>query len=111
MNHEAFGLNLRMARRAAKIHQADLAKQLGLARTTLIAIEQGQRKIRPWDVVKAAEILGMPAQDLIPPDAPAQPPLLVKGHYAFLSDAEFDLITAYRDNNLRSAMEILLKSG
>ena len=40
------GERLRIAREAAKITQADAATAIGVARTTLVAIEQGQRRAR-----------------------------------------------------------------
>ncbi len=40
------GERLRIAREAAKIRQADAAAVIGAVRTTLVAIEQGQRKVR-----------------------------------------------------------------
>jgi Zn-dependent peptidase ImmA (M78 family)/transcriptional regulator with XRE-family HTH domain len=40
------GERLRIAREAANITQADAAKAIGVARTTIVAIEQGQRRVR-----------------------------------------------------------------
>lgn len=40
------GERLRIAREAANITQADAAKVIGVARTTIVAIEQGQRRVR-----------------------------------------------------------------
>ena len=40
------GERLRIAREAAKITQADAATAIGVARTTLVAVEQGQRRVR-----------------------------------------------------------------
>ncbi|MDP1701731.1 MAG: XRE family transcriptional regulator [Aestuariivirga sp.] len=40
------GERLRIAREAAKLKQVDAAAKLDIARTTLVAIEQGQRRVR-----------------------------------------------------------------
>jgi DNA-binding XRE family transcriptional regulator len=40
------GERLRIARESAKITQASAAKAIGVARTTIIAIEQGERRAR-----------------------------------------------------------------
>ena len=39
------GERLRLAREATKLTQADAARLIGAARTTVVAIEQGKRRI------------------------------------------------------------------
>ena len=46
------GERLRLAREEAKIKQADAATAIDVARTTLIAIEQGQRKAKMHELQK-----------------------------------------------------------
>jgi Zn-dependent peptidase ImmA (M78 family)/DNA-binding XRE family transcriptional regulator len=50
------GERLRIAREAAKFKQADAASAVDLARTTLIAIEQGQRRVRIGELQKFAKL-------------------------------------------------------
>jgi Zn-dependent peptidase ImmA (M78 family)/DNA-binding XRE family transcriptional regulator len=50
------GERLRIAREAFKITQADAAAAIEVARTTLVAIEQGQRKIRIQELQKLAQL-------------------------------------------------------
>jgi Zn-dependent peptidase ImmA (M78 family)/DNA-binding XRE family transcriptional regulator len=50
------GERLRIAREALKITQADAAAAIEVARTTLVAIEQGQRKIRTQELQKLAQL-------------------------------------------------------
>jgi len=50
------GERLRIAREAARVTQAGAATAIGLARTTLVAIEQGQRRVRTDEVQKLANL-------------------------------------------------------
>lgn len=52
------GERLRKARDAAKITQAAAAAALGMARTTLLSIEQGQRPIRVDELQQLAKLYG-----------------------------------------------------
>ena len=47
LNAHDVGERLRIAREAGGITQADAATRIGVARTTLLAIEKGQRRIQP----------------------------------------------------------------
>jgi Zn-dependent peptidase ImmA (M78 family)/DNA-binding XRE family transcriptional regulator len=49
---------LRTIREAAGINQADAAESIDVARTTLVAIEQGQRRIRMAELQKLAGLYG-----------------------------------------------------
>lgn len=55
MRPEELGERLRIAREAARVTQADAAATIDAARTTLIAIEQGQRRIRMDELQKLAK--------------------------------------------------------
>ena len=48
------GDRLRLAREAAKLTQADAAKLIGAARTTVVAIEQGKRRVQMDELQKLA---------------------------------------------------------
>ena len=50
------GERLRVAREAAKFTQADAAKAIEVARTTLVAIEQGQRRVKTDELQKLAAL-------------------------------------------------------
>ena len=52
------GERLRIARESAKITQAKAAEAINAARTTVIAIEQGQRRIRMDEIQKLAALFG-----------------------------------------------------
>ena len=60
---------LRMARAAAGFTQDDAAKHIGVARTTLTAIEKGERRIQPGELVKLAKLFGRRVSDFVRPRA------------------------------------------
>lgn len=59
------GERLRVARETAKVTQADAANIIGAARTTIVAIEKGQRKIRIDELQKLASAYGTNANALM----------------------------------------------
>src|SRR5258706_8565632 len=50
------GDRLRVAREAANLTQKDAAAEIGVARTTLVAIEQGQRRVRMDELQRLAKL-------------------------------------------------------
>lgn len=56
LNSAEVGVRLRLARETEGLSQADAASRVSIARTTLIAIEQGQRKLRIEELQKLAAI-------------------------------------------------------
>jgi Zn-dependent peptidase ImmA (M78 family) len=52
------GERLRLAREAARVTQADAANAIQAARTTIVAIEQGQRRVRMDELQKLAKLYG-----------------------------------------------------
>ena len=60
----ALGERLRVARSRSGITQGVAAGRLSIARTTLIAIEQGQRRIRPDELLKMAHMYGTSVNEL-----------------------------------------------
>jgi Zn-dependent peptidase ImmA (M78 family)/DNA-binding XRE family transcriptional regulator len=59
------GERLRIAREAAKINQADAANAINVARTTLVAIEQGQRRVRINELQQLARRYGTSVNSLL----------------------------------------------
>jgi Zn-dependent peptidase ImmA (M78 family) len=55
MSPQSVGERLRIARENAKFTQEDAAKAIDVARTTLVAIEQGQRRVRLDELQKLAK--------------------------------------------------------
>jgi len=52
------GERLRIAREGAKITQAAAASAIGVARTTIVAIEQGERRARINELQQLAKLYG-----------------------------------------------------
>jgi Zn-dependent peptidase ImmA (M78 family)/DNA-binding XRE family transcriptional regulator len=63
------GDRLRGARSEANFTQDAAAAALGMARTTLVAIEKGQRSVRPEELLALARLYGVSAGKLVSPDA------------------------------------------
>jgi Zn-dependent peptidase ImmA (M78 family) len=59
------GERLRIARETAKVTQADAANAIGVARTTLVAMEQGQRRARINEVQQLARRYGTSVNALL----------------------------------------------
>ncbi len=56
---------LRAARRSAGLTQHDAAERLGVARTTIVAMEKGERQVRPEELVELANIYGRQLNELL----------------------------------------------
>lgn len=59
------GERLRIAREAANVTQAAAATAIGVARTTMIAIEQGERRVRIDELQKLAKVFGTSVNALL----------------------------------------------
>lgn len=67
------GRRLKQARLSAGLTQADAAGTVGVARTTLIAIEQGGRRIKAGELIELAHAYGCQVSDLVRPRPVALP--------------------------------------
>jgi Zn-dependent peptidase ImmA (M78 family)/transcriptional regulator with XRE-family HTH domain len=56
---------IKEARKAQGLTQQEVAEQLGLARTTLVAIEKGDRPISSSELVALARVLNRPVSELV----------------------------------------------
>lgn len=63
------GERLRTAREVAKVTQASAAQAIGVARTTLVAIEQGQRRVRLDELQALASLYGLSINALLRKEA------------------------------------------
>jgi Zn-dependent peptidase ImmA (M78 family)/DNA-binding XRE family transcriptional regulator len=59
------GTRLQEARKAAGLTQADVAEQLEIARTTLVAIEKGERKVDPHELIQMAKLYGRQVSEIV----------------------------------------------
>ena len=63
------GERLRVARESAKLTQAEVAKAVDVARTTIIAIEQGQRRVRIDELQRLVSLYNTSANAILRPEA------------------------------------------
>lgn len=59
------GARLQEARRARSLTQQDVAEEMGIARTTIVAIEKGERRVNPEELIKLAKIYGRDVSKLL----------------------------------------------
>ncbi|MGH3940567.1 MAG: ImmA/IrrE family metallo-endopeptidase [Pseudonocardiaceae bacterium] len=64
------GERLRTAREACGLTQAQAAAEFGVSRPLLIAIEKGNREVRPAELIKLAAVYRKSVSDLLRPTAP-----------------------------------------
>ena len=64
---KALGRELQQARTKKGITQEDAAKIIDVARTTMVAIEQGNRRIRADELIKIAHAYGLSVSDFVRP--------------------------------------------
>ena len=67
------GARLREARKAAGLTQEAAATHLGAARTTIVAIEKGERRAKPNEMIQLAVLYRRSVNELLRPGAPVQP--------------------------------------
>jgi len=72
-NPRDLGLRLREARKAAGLTQDAAAQQLGVARTTLIAMEKGERRVQANELIQLAAFYRRSLNDLLRPGKPIEP--------------------------------------
>jgi Zn-dependent peptidase ImmA (M78 family)/DNA-binding XRE family transcriptional regulator len=64
------GERLQLARKAKSLTQEAVAEHLDVARTTLVAIEKGERRIRPSELFQLAELYERDPQELLAQQRP-----------------------------------------
>jgi Zn-dependent peptidase ImmA (M78 family)/transcriptional regulator with XRE-family HTH domain len=65
ISSQQLGERLADARKRAKKNQADVADAIGVARTTLVAIEKGERRPSNAELVRLADVLNTSVNDLL----------------------------------------------
>ena len=59
------GERLKEARKARDLTQEAVAAKLGILRTTLVAIEKGDRKVTPEELIEMAKLFGRPISEFV----------------------------------------------
>lgn len=72
LNPRDLGARLREARNARDWTQEQAAEALGVARTTMIAIEKGDRRVQPEELVELARLYGRKLSSLLRPGPPVE---------------------------------------
>lgn len=67
-----FGRRLQEARKARGLTQEKAAREIGAVRTTLVAIEKGERRIRPDELVRLAATYGRSVSELLRASEPVE---------------------------------------
>lgn len=67
INPRVLGRRLQEARKARGLTQHDAAESLAVARTTITALEKGDRKTRPDELIRLASLYGRRVSDLVGP--------------------------------------------
>ena len=75
---EVIGERLAEARRARGLTQQQAADALAVARTTITAVEKGERHPRAAELVKLAQLYGRPIQDLVRAELASEPDFVVQ---------------------------------
>ncbi len=70
INPRVLGRRLQEARKARGLTQQDAAASLAVARTTITALEKGDRKTRPDELIQLASLYGRRVSDLVGPIEP-----------------------------------------
>jgi len=60
------GARIRDAREGRGLTQQQMAERLGLSRTTVVALEKGERRLKPAELVEIAAVLGRNVSEILP---------------------------------------------
>lgn len=72
INPKTLGVRLRLAREARGWTQKAVADKLKVARTTLVAIEKGERRLQPEELMQLANLYGRRLNELLQKGAPEE---------------------------------------
>jgi Zn-dependent peptidase ImmA (M78 family)/transcriptional regulator with XRE-family HTH domain len=78
INPRVIGERLADARRARGLTQQQAAEQLGVARTTITAMEKGDRRPRATELVKLARLYGRPVHEFVRAETASKPNFVVQ---------------------------------
>lgn len=65
LDHRQLGERLKDARKARGLTQEAVASQLGILRTTLVAIEKGDRRVTPGELIEMAKMFGRTVSEFV----------------------------------------------
>lgn len=95
------GERLADARRARKLTQRQAADAIGVARTTITAMEKGDRRPRASELVRLAQLYGRRVRDMVRPESPTtEPDFIVQFRSAGRADGEQSIADIQRFEDL-----------
>lgn len=65
LDPKVLGARLQEARKARGLTQQAVADEMGMARTTLVAIEKGERRVSPQELIQLAPLYGRPVSEFV----------------------------------------------
>lgn len=65
INPKSLGQRLQESRKARGLTQQDVANELGMARTTVTALEKGERRIQSKEIIELARLYGREVSELV----------------------------------------------
>ncbi len=95
MDPVQLGSRLQEARKARKLTQEDVARHLGVARTTVTAIEKGLRQVKPKELLDLAELYGREVSHFMRRLPPAEP-FLVQFRAVMNQDLSPELVDTFK---------------
>ncbi len=99
---------LQQARKKCGMTQADAAKVIDAARTTIVAIEKGERRLKPNELIKLARAYGRAVSDFVRP-SPVVKPFQVQFRAAYQrseEEAQIDPIIQRLEELCRNYLEL-----
>lgn len=100
---------LQQARKKRSMTQADAAKVIDAARTTIVAIEKGERRLKPNELIKLARAYGQAVSDFVRP-IPAIEPFAIQFRAAYQrseqEEARIDLIVQRLEELCQNYLEL-----
>jgi len=73
LDQRQLGERLKDARKARGLTQEAVATKLGILRTTLVAIEKGERRVTPGELIEMAKMYGRPVSEFVSKRANKEP--------------------------------------
>ena len=116
IDKKEIGRRLATARRQKGLKQEEVAVKVGLARTTMVAIEKGERAVKPEELLSFAEVYEREIGDFVRPISMTKPAIAQFRGPAYATNEDIDNISPYIERldelarNYRELEELLGKS-
>jgi len=109
VSEQAWFERLKALRKGAGLRQEDVAKHLGVARTTYLYIEAGVRPPDYEELTKIAALYGLSVDEVFSIEITREPEPTLERQWVCITSKEAKLLQLVRADDLRGAMESLLE--